>query len=211
MDKDVSSYGPEDFELLEVTVLRQMLRQHFRHLAKRMDDLAVSTSASKGKKIDDKEPNLNEDIDVEEDADAVTDVRHNGRDDGRDLDSLTSSGTKAPRSAVPPPPAFELTRLIDDFVFMGMFIGNDFLPNLPHLDIADGSLNFMMAVYQELLPEDLGGYLCRRDAIHLNRLELFIQEVARREPLYFQQRAADDKDPRFADDNYRAHYYRVMI
>lgn len=47
---------------------------------------------------------------------------------------------------------FELERVIDDFVFMCLFVGNDFLPNTPHLDIADGSLNHMMNIYKVWLP-----------------------------------------------------------
>eukprot|EP01035_Chromulina_nebulosa_P020498 gene20498-26592_t len=101
----------------------------------------------------------------------------------------------------------EIERVIDDFVFTCFFIGNDFLPSLPHLDIADGSLNLMMNIYKDLIPK-LGGYLTDKNSIHLPRLELFIQEVARREPLYFQQRAIDDKEPGFADEGYREFYYK---
>jgi hypothetical protein len=36
-----------------------------------------------------------------------------------------------------------------------------------------------------------------------------VQEIARREPLYFQQRAIDEKDKDFSDDGYVAHYYKV--
>lgn len=43
---------------------------------------------------------------------------------------------------------FELERVIDDFVFMCILVGNDFLPNTPHLDIADGALNHMMNMYK---------------------------------------------------------------
>lgn len=58
--------------------------------------------------------------------------------------------------------------------YISVSIGNDFLPCLPHMDIADGSLNLMMNVYRDMLP-DLGGYLTDKANIHLPRLELFIQ------------------------------------
>jgi hypothetical protein len=45
--------------------------------------------------------------------------------------------------------------------------------------------------------------------IHLSRVELFLQEIGRREPLYFQQRAIDEKDSEYANDNYAEHYYKV--
>lgn len=88
--------------------------------------------------------------------------------------------------------------------------GNDFLPCLPHMDIADGSLNLMMNVYRDMLP-DLGGYITSKSSIHLPRLEMFIQEISRREPLYFQQRAIDDRDKNYAGDGYREHYYKVLL
>jgi len=36
-------------------------------------------------------------------------------------------------------PRFDLERVIDDFILICMFVGNDFLPHLPHMDIADGT------------------------------------------------------------------------
>ena len=47
--------------------------------------------------------------------------------------------------------------------------------------------------------------------MHLPRVELFIQEIGRREPLYFQQRATDEKEPRYADDGYRNFYYKHKL
>jgi len=159
-NKDAMSYGTEDFELLEVSLLRQMLKTHFRSVGKEMDRIA---------------------------------------------DEWEENPTSLPK-----PDHYSTNRIIDDFVFMCFFIGNDFLPNIPHLDIADGSLNLMMNTYQDMLPI-MGGYLTKKTEIHLSRVELFLQEIARREPLYFQQRATEEKDKNYADDNYNEHYYKVKF
>jgi hypothetical protein len=37
---------------------------------------------------------------------------------------------------------------VDDFVFMCFVVGNDFLPHLPAMDIAEGGLNQVMEIYK---------------------------------------------------------------
>jgi 5'-3' exonuclease len=64
-----------------------------------------------------------------------------------------------------------------------------------------------MKVYKQVFPK-MGGYLTNKNMIHLPRLEMFIQELARREPLYFQQRAIEDDEREFASE-YKSHYYKV--
>ena len=39
-------------------------------------------------------------------------------------------------------------RLIDDFVFIMILLGNDFLPELPSLDIVNGSIQDLIAIYK---------------------------------------------------------------
>ncbi len=53
---------------------------------------------------------------------------------------------------------WDLERIIDDWIFMFFFVGNDFLPHLPSLSIHEGGLEMLMSIYKRVLPS-LGGYL----------------------------------------------------
>uniref|UniRef100_A0A7S1UDM3 Uncharacterized protein n=1 Tax=Phaeomonas parva TaxID=124430 RepID=A0A7S1UDM3_9STRA len=105
---------------------------------------------------------------------------------------------------------YSLQRVVDDFVFLCMLVGNDFLPHVPHLDIADGAINMMMATYKRLLPK-MGGYLTDKGAIHFGRFELFMADVSRREPLYFHRRGVAEKDVQYQSPEYPETYYREKL
>jgi 5'-3' exonuclease len=55
----------------------------------------------------------------------------------------------------------------------------------------------------------LGGYLTDMSKLHLPRIELFLQELARKEPLYFQQRSIDDEEPEYSLPRLFAHHIDV--
>ncbi|KAJ2029894.1 exonuclease II Exo2 [Coemansia sp. S3946] len=74
--------------------------------------------------------------------------------------------------------AFDLERIIDDYILMIMLVGNDFLPNLPKLSINGGALNFMFATYTRIRPS-LGGYLHDNGILNMERLEVFMREIAK--------------------------------
>eukprot|EP00667_Euglena_gracilis_P016225 EG_transcript_16941 len=59
-----------------------------------------------------------------------------------------------PAMAAPP----DLERIIDDFVFLCLLCGNDFLPAVPSLVVGDGDIAVLVAAYFRSLP-GLGGYL----------------------------------------------------
>lgn len=72
--------------------------------------------------------------------------------------------------------SYDLERVIDDFILMCFFVGNDFLPGLPSLEISDGGLNRMITIYKEILPS-LGGYLTDGADFDLPRIEKFLERM----------------------------------
>jgi 5'-3' exonuclease len=48
---------------------------------------------------------------------------------------------------------YSLERIIDDFILLAVFVGNDFLPNLPDLHIHDNAFEVLFEKYRETLPK----------------------------------------------------------
>lgn len=88
--------------------------------------------------------------------------------------------------------AFNMERVIDDFILMAFFVGNDFLPNLPNLHINEGALAVMFKVYKDVLPK-AGGYINERGVIDLRRLALLLDELAAVEYRFFEAEVQDAK------------------
>lgn len=88
---------------------------------------------------------------------------------------------------------YDLERIVDDFVLFCMLVGNDFLPALPTMDIAEGSLDALFEIYKELLPS-FGGYLTYAGELHRGRLELVLSKLANMEADILAARAEDAED-----------------
>lgn len=71
---------------------------------------------------------------------------------------------------------FNLERVIDDFVFMCFFVGNDFIPHLPTLDIRTGGVDCLLYIYKRMLPF-MKGYLTDNGEINLMRVDVLLHEL----------------------------------
>lgn len=98
---------------------------------------------------------------------------------------------------------YDLERIIDDFILMSIFVGNDFLPHLPGLHINEGALELIWKIYKEILPEmgrlrwiatlslTPGGYMNEHGTISLPRLQMLLDRLALVEKENFEQEVAD--------------------
>ena len=86
--------------------------------------------------------------------------------------------------------AYDLERIIDDFILMAFFVGNDFLPNLPNLHINEGALALMFKVYKTVLPKG-DGYINEGGVINMKRLATLLDELSHVEYRFFESESAD--------------------
>jgi 5'-3' exoribonuclease 2 len=70
--------------------------------------------------------------------------------------------------------------MISSFFF---FVGNDFLPHLPSLDIHGGLDYYLLNVYKQVLP-GLGDYITGSGEVDLSQVDVILAEVGAIEDYY---------------------------
>ena len=75
---------------------------------------------------------------------------------------------------------FNMERIIDDFIFLCFFIGNDFLPNLYSFSIETGAMDYLFEFYKDCLP-DLDGYITEQGKINFSRAKKIFNLLAKKE------------------------------
>jgi len=75
---------------------------------------------------------------------------------------------------------FNMERIIDDFIFLCFFIGNDFLPNLYSFAIETGAMDYLFEFYKDCLPE-LEGYITEQGKIDFSRAKKIFNLLAKKE------------------------------
>ena len=48
---------------------------------------------------------------------------------------------------------FDFERVLDDFILLMFFVGNDFVPNVQDFHIHDGAVGTLFTAYKEILPQ----------------------------------------------------------
>jgi len=82
---------------------------------------------------------------------------------------------------------FSLEVAIDDWVLLIFFVGNDFLPHLPSLEIREGAIETLLKIWKDELPR-MGGYITNNGQLVLHRAQIILEGLARREDDIFRKR-----------------------
>ncbi|KAJ8523017.1 hypothetical protein ONZ45_g526 [Pleurotus djamor] len=82
---------------------------------------------------------------------------------------------------------FSLEQAIDDWVLLIFFVGNDFLPHLPSLEIREGAIDTLLKIWKQVLPR-MGGYLTNHGHMNLHHAQIILEGLAQREDDIFRRR-----------------------
>ncbi|KAG8887726.1 5'-3' exoribonuclease 2 [Tulasnella sp. 332] len=78
------------------------------------------------------------------------------------------------------PFTFDLELAIDDWVFLIFMVGNDFLPNIPSLDIKQGAITTLLSIWKTELHK-MGGFLTDNGSVNLSRLQIILEALGKQE------------------------------
>ncbi|RCI15417.1 hypothetical protein L249_7037 [Ophiocordyceps polyrhachis-furcata BCC 54312] len=96
---------------------------------------------------------------------------------------------------------FDLERAIDDWVFMCCFVGNDFLPHLPALEIREHGIDTLTTIWRDNLPL-MGGYVTQDGHIVWERAQRILRDLAKQEDAILKRRK-EQEDRREANSKRR--------
>ena len=87
---------------------------------------------------------------------------------------------------------WQLERALDDWVFLCFFVGNDFLPHLPSLEIREGALNLLVDLYKRHFKDTL--HLTLNGKVLLDKVEILVTHLGKAEDEIFVKRKQQEDD-----------------
>lgn len=87
---------------------------------------------------------------------------------------------------------YDFERVIDDWVFMCFFVGNDFLPHLPSLEIRENAIDRLIHLYKKCVYKT-GGYLTDSGDVALERVEMILCDLGEVEDEIFRDRQKNEQ------------------
>uniref|UniRef100_A0A1Y1MVA7 5'-3' exoribonuclease n=1 Tax=Photinus pyralis TaxID=7054 RepID=A0A1Y1MVA7_PHOPY len=86
---------------------------------------------------------------------------------------------------------YNFERALDDWVFMCFFVGNDFLPHLPSLEIREGAIDRLVGLYKDCIYKT-GGYVTNNGDVNLERVQIIMLELGKVEDQIFKKRQENE-------------------
>lgn len=93
---------------------------------------------------------------------------------------------------------YDFERVLDDWVFMCFFVGNDFLPHLPSLEIREGAIDRLIELYKKCVYKT-AGYLTCSGEVNLERVQMILKDLGLVEDDIFTQRQKREMQFRMRD------------
>nr|CDJ90100.1 Putative 5-3 exonuclease domain containing protein [Haemonchus contortus] len=87
---------------------------------------------------------------------------------------------------------YDFERVIDDWVFLCFFVGNDFLPHLPSLEIREGAIDRLIKLYKDMV-YTMKGYLTKDGNVYMDRVERIMLGLGEVEDEIFKRRQQDEE------------------
>jgi 5'-3' exoribonuclease 1 len=84
------------------------------------------------------------------------------------------------------PCAEKTNSLVYDYIFICFFLGNDFMPHFPALNIRTGGVNKVLDAYKETIGTSATEVLVNGDKIYWNNVLKFVENLKKKELLYIQ-------------------------
>jgi 5'-3' exoribonuclease 2 len=73
---------------------------------------------------------------------------------------------------------FNLERILDDFIFLTVFLGNDFIPEQTGIDVHGGYFDRVIEIYQETLTHECNDYLTYAGRVNWAEVEKLFAALA---------------------------------